>query len=1103
MNRYDVLVKLLLIGDSGCGKTCCLVRYTNDEFSDSFGSTIGVDFKIKTIMLGSICAKLQIWDTAGQERFRTITQSYFRGAHGIVLMFDLTDKSTFDSLNDWFIQILTYADQDVNVLLVGNKCDAEDRVVVDQQQIDAFAAQYGIQYFDASAKMGINIETAFVSLAAMTYSSRTYEAREESCKRLIVRLLRDPITNKANIAAASKLLKISAPKAVRVDETCAVVSWRGDNFDSTELCCLFEIKKRYRSDEEVMRCTRKCFAFHLNKWNTYFLSVRAAIRDPKNMSAYPTVWGEWSDEVYLDTVVGSSVAVAEPRLRQPQQQQGYFWNYFMPQWRDHWMFSSTCARCRIPFTWRVWRHHCRQCGQSLCDKCCPSNSMQFVEVYGMDVKVCLACVRARKLNDIIKTARNIAHEPEYAGAGLQYIRAIKGLAVESSDENLFYAEGATSIVFRGTYNDVPVAIKLYKHSFVDVKDRIVDERKVFSMSHLMLEHHVYQATGSCPHAVKMLMSRVSSGVPYPFIVLELYDKHGTLDDVLKNKHLILPWMWRLKALLQIASFLVYMHGLEYVHGDVKAANCIVHNLDSVSDDLVRVFDFNSSDRFGLKTYDEIDILHRTVTHTPPEVLRILLKGKDESIDSLSVTGSYDIYSFGILMCEVALRELCYMDEMAVSQIRGLEAAMVRGERPLIQGDDIPDGYTALCVSCWHDDPTQRPSAEALVLELQSVIANAQIKLHREKEEKDCITDVIILDLAGEDVTTSDVCPDMESASDDNYCMVETLHNASCGVSKNVTIPPYIVILKSSDFIWGVFKKYNVHNYMKIIPGLKAFPIGDPALENFVFKGLAGQYEIRTVYKHHPGSHARYIPLHEFAEDMMKVKEEEFFSVMRGLGAKSILVKNNEQRSEALEASVGIYGAQLGAVGASAQKLHADGRVHDRYDEYENPYGSTPSFDTNRKYLFYNDEPEWVGIKDARLSPQPILSTNVTLKVTVDDFNLGSIMAKVNSIGGLTAGASKSKQNEFSKTYAIEFFSLDEYTEHNRSIMNNWGTLRVLQFLDKIQMQELKAMLVEHSIKGCDLLSADFDSIFQTIGLTSVQVLKLKRSVDEHLGKSKK
>ncbi|KAG6762135.1 hypothetical protein POTOM_032620 [Populus tomentosa] len=175
---YDYLIKLLLIGDSGVGKSCLLLRFSDGSFTTSFITTIGIDFKIRTIELDGKRIKLQIWDTAGQERFRTITTgkprvlmhelqlAYYRGAMGILLVYDVTDESSFNNIRNWIRNIEQHASDNVNKILVGNKADMdESKRAVPTSKGQALADEYGIKFFETSAKTNQNVEQVFFSIA--------------------------------------------------------------------------------------------------------------------------------------------------------------------------------------------------------------------------------------------------------------------------------------------------------------------------------------------------------------------------------------------------------------------------------------------------------------------------------------------------------------------------------------------------------------------------------------------------------------------------------------------------------------------------------------------------------------------------------------------------------------------------------------------------------------------------------------------------------------------------------------------------------------------------------------------------------------------------
>ncbi|KAJ1737528.1 GTP-binding protein [Coemansia sp. RSA 2049] len=163
---YDYLMKLLIIGDSGVGKSCLLLRFSDDQFTPSFITTIGIDFKIRTIELDGKRIKLQIWDTAGQERFRTITTAYYRGAMGILLVYDVTDERSFNNIENWYMNVEQHASEGVNKILIGNKCDIDDRRVVTKDMGQALANKFNINFKETSAKSNINVEESFLELAA-------------------------------------------------------------------------------------------------------------------------------------------------------------------------------------------------------------------------------------------------------------------------------------------------------------------------------------------------------------------------------------------------------------------------------------------------------------------------------------------------------------------------------------------------------------------------------------------------------------------------------------------------------------------------------------------------------------------------------------------------------------------------------------------------------------------------------------------------------------------------------------------------------------------------------------------------------------------------
>jgi len=160
----DYLFKIMLIGNSGTGKTSLLFRFCDDTYSDTYISTIGVDFKIKTLEIDNKIIKLQIWDTAGQERFKTIISSYYRGAHGIIIFFDLSDKKSFDDVESWMIERNKYCNRNICTLLVGTKSDIKNNDDFNINVINELCNKYDTSYIETSSKLNININNVFEKL---------------------------------------------------------------------------------------------------------------------------------------------------------------------------------------------------------------------------------------------------------------------------------------------------------------------------------------------------------------------------------------------------------------------------------------------------------------------------------------------------------------------------------------------------------------------------------------------------------------------------------------------------------------------------------------------------------------------------------------------------------------------------------------------------------------------------------------------------------------------------------------------------------------------------------------------------------------------------
>ena len=157
----DYVFKIIIIGDSGVGKSSLLRRFADQSFTENYINTIGVDFKVRTFDIFGKTVKLNIWDSAGQERFRTIVNTYYRGAHGICLVYDITDLESFTKLGDWLNDVKELAETNAKKLIIGTKLDMESQRCVKKEQVQSYSEQCKIPFIETSSKNGLNVEAAF------------------------------------------------------------------------------------------------------------------------------------------------------------------------------------------------------------------------------------------------------------------------------------------------------------------------------------------------------------------------------------------------------------------------------------------------------------------------------------------------------------------------------------------------------------------------------------------------------------------------------------------------------------------------------------------------------------------------------------------------------------------------------------------------------------------------------------------------------------------------------------------------------------------------------------------------------------------------------
>ena len=197
--EYDMLFKVLLVGNSGVGKSSLFLSFMDKSWNETFVPTIGVDFKIKTINVNNMNIKYQVWDTAGQERFRTIISSYYKGAHGILLVYDITLKESFESLNDWLNEIKKNTSKNIVKVLIGNKIDLNDKRVISFDEAKEFADNNSMKYIETSAKTSTNVDQAFGLIGVELMKSFKGNEEKNTNKKNVVLSNSEAVTDNKQI----------------------------------------------------------------------------------------------------------------------------------------------------------------------------------------------------------------------------------------------------------------------------------------------------------------------------------------------------------------------------------------------------------------------------------------------------------------------------------------------------------------------------------------------------------------------------------------------------------------------------------------------------------------------------------------------------------------------------------------------------------------------------------------------------------------------------------------------------------------------------------------------------------------------------------------
>lgn len=772
------------------------------------------------------------------------------------------------------------------------------------------------------------------------------EAREEDRRR---QSQANEKQNSAKLIVGAPTLHVTETQRAK-DRHTVVALWDGQNFSfGGPVHYVFQVQMKstlsYWSAWENLGITHtNTFALtKIEPQSSFAVRVRASYSFGVTVDAKNTHnWSPWSEPGILTNSNPREAADGTVMEAASGTQQGQVGGSHGYEKRDYWVSNTVkCQLCRVTFSLNLRQHHCRECGKCVCVHCSPASQVAYVAAYGKLVRICKRCNNQRTLVVMIKNTRVLETEPDFASGGLEYLRLTHpAICVESTESVKFWAEGATAIVYKASYNSIPVAVKQYKHSFVTFRDEHKADQsssgkkkhsRALSRDSITMESEFYVACVKCPFALQMKFADVSDNTAHPFVATELIAEHGTLMMVLNNRSVHLTWRWKIKVLLQVAYFLRFIHERNLVHVDLKAENCVVVSVNDTNDvkasPLVKVFDFNSSSYVGDVTYDQIFMMSRTPSHSPPEFIqannhakmsnrnRSYSRSSGGNLTSLSNNNNghdaqqqspavqqsvlkldekYDIFSFGILMAEVASRGLYYPDESAVSDAVKIETAVVEGERPMLTADlqeseHLPPDFKNLAELCWSENPASRPSASFLTCSLESMLHKIETGLLPSTPS----------------VKISDYGTSAKAMCDDNIIAHKHPHE----------LPQFILVLKPDAFkIRKVLNSRKLGHQLyncteaeaieKSTFGMKVFSVEDLSVhERYTCASVSGQFEPLTVYKKHP-TEPKYILASAYLSKMFVAKVNEFANILQALGAKTISITHYEVKDKGVAAHAG-------------------------------------------------------------------------------------------------------------------------------------------------------------------------------------------------------